>query len=189
MVARVSPAGDTARIVGRTLHNTYGAGRTARFLLSSLDYDTDADRPVWEHVGVLRSLLGQAIGALEAADARLDVEIEAHRNTAATIVEAALVGDRIRYTQHPTDRRPGDRSSFADGPLAAGPVLVDRRVSNAGRDGHDRRDSTGLIAWSPIRRRWEHWAGARCIDVDSNVEALSRRHPRADVHAPAEVDS
>lgn len=173
MVARVSPAGDTARIVGRTLHNTYGADGTARFLLSSLDYDTDADRPVWEHVGVLRSLLGQAIGALEAADARLDVEIEAHRNTAATI----------------RDLRPGDRSSFADGPLAAGPVLVDRRVSNAGRDGHDRRDSTGLIAWSPIRRRWEHWAGARCIDVDSNVEALSRRHPRADVHAPAEVDS
>lgn len=168
----------TARTIGRTLFGTYGAAGTARFLLEALEYADQADRPVWEQVGALRSLLAQAIGAIEAAGDRLDAEINAHRMTAAAI--ASIVS---------RDMRPGDRSSFADGPLAAGPVLVDRRTSTAPRLGNDRRDSAGLIVWSPIRRRWEHWSGAICHDFDSNVEALSRRHPRADVHAPADVES
>lgn len=174
------PTAERLPLMGATL----AASQSARALADSfaaVDRVADDDHEV-AYVA-LRSIVVAALGVI--ADlAAVVVEFDEEHSRPAPAVD----DERVNW-----NLRPADRSVFADGPMSAGFVLIDRRSHSAGDalrrnvDGRERRVA-GLIAWSPIRRQWEHWCGGRCSDVDPNVEALSNRHPEAPVHAPAEVD-
>lgn len=127
--------------------------------------------------------LGRAVRIAEIA-----VEALRHTATALDVEREDRDAEIARLAQPRTYVMAG--AGIARGPLDAGVVIVERRVSDAPRQGHDRRDRAGIICWSPLRDRYEAWLGGQCVGHDTTAGPLLRILPRADVMLrPAEVDS
>ena len=126
--------------------------------------------------------LGRAIRIAEIA-------VEALRHTATLLdvereerdVEVAALSTPRTVVMH--------GAGIARGPLDSGVVVVERRISDAPRQGHDRRDVAGIICWSPARDRYEAWLGGLCRGYASTPDDLRRILPRADVMLREEVPS